>query len=129
MNELFQQWLDARLSVPGIIACGVATAKAIGTCRSTDDKFPAEQMGKILHLLQDIPPAPGLETAEPRWQTWVFVNGKIRTARRPDGWIFAAAVRANTDAAQILDPLTEEFFTLKLASDAPGSSAVTESKT
>ncbi len=45
----------------------------------------------------------------------VFANGKIGFAVRADGWVFGAAVRANSDAAQILDPLTEEFLTLKAA--------------
>jgi hypothetical protein len=113
MNELLQQWLDARLLVPGMIACGVATRETAGACRSADANFPPDIMAQILNLLQTAGAVPGVESPEVRWHTWVFTNGKIRCATRPDGWTFAAAVRANSDAAQILDPLTEEFLSLK----------------
>lgn len=116
MNELLQSWLDARLSVPGMIICGVAAAPdAPGTCRSTDERVPAETMAQIFNMLKDSASVPGAEPSALRWHTWVFANGKIRSAIREDGWIFAAAVRANSEAAQILDPLTEEFLALKPA--------------
>jgi hypothetical protein len=112
MNELFQQWLDGRLSVPGMIACGVASSEAAGACWSKDANFPAEKMGEILTVLQNTVPVPGAGQGGIRWHTWIFANGKIRYVLRPDGWIFAIAVRANSDAAQVLDPLTEEFLAL-----------------
>ena len=113
MKELLQQWLDARLMVPGMIACGVATREAVGTCRSADTNFHPDVMAQILGMLQKAGAVPGAEAGAVRWHTWVFANGKIRCATRPDGWTFAAAVRANSDAAQILDPLTEEFLAIK----------------
>jgi hypothetical protein len=125
MNELLNQWLDARLSVPGMLACGVASANMLdsgvgsanadGFCRSTDPNFTASQMAQVLQLLQDTPTAPDTEASTLKWRTWVFANGKIRSAIRSDGWLFAAVVLANSDAAQILDPLTEEFLLLRAA--------------
>ena len=115
MDELLQQWLDARLSVPGMIACAVAGADAAPACRTADESCPLDLMAQIIRTMQTAAPVPGVETAAVRWHTWVFANGKIRAASRPDGWTFAAAVRANSDAAQILDPLTEEFLALKQA--------------
>jgi len=118
MNDLLESWLAARLSVPGMIICGVSPAPdAPGTCRSTDENIPAETMSQIFVLLRKNAVVPGAESAGVRWHTWVFANGKIRSAVREDGWIFAAAVRANSEAAQILDPLTEEFLALKPAPD------------
>lgn len=125
MNDLLNQWLDARLSVPGMLACGVAPANMLasgvgpggadGFCRSTDPNFDVSRMAQVLQLLQDTPTAPDTEASALKWRTWVFSNGKIRSAVRPDGWIFAAVVLANSDAAQILDPLTEEFLFLRAA--------------
>jgi hypothetical protein len=66
-------------------------------------------------LLQDTPTAPETEASGLKWRTWVFTNGKIRSAIRSDGWLFAAVVLANSDAAQIIDPLTEEFLLLQAA--------------
>ncbi|HEY1660879.1 MAG TPA: hypothetical protein VGI03_00525 [Verrucomicrobiae bacterium] len=114
MSEFFQQWLDARCSVPGMIACAVTT-DAASFCRSTDANFPPEQMGEMVRLLKNGAPLPGAEAPEVRWHTWIFANGKIRSVVRPDGWTFTAAVRTNSDAAQILDPLSEEFLALKQA--------------
>ena len=125
MNDLFNQWLDARFSVPGMVACGVATvnmlesgvgpAYADAICRSADANFTVEQMAQVLRLLQATPTAPDTEPFALKWRTWVFANGRIRSAIRADGWLFAAVVIANSDAAQILDPLTEEFFSLRPA--------------
>jgi hypothetical protein len=125
MNDLLNQWLDARLSVPGMLACGVASPNMLdsgvgagsgdGSCRSTDANFSVSQMSQVLRLLQSTPTAPDTQSSDLRWRTWVFANGKIRSAVRADGWRFAAVVLANSDAAQILDPLTEEFLTLKAA--------------
>jgi hypothetical protein len=125
MNEILNQWLDARYSVPGMLACGIAPANMLqsgvgpanadGFCRSTDANFSISQMAQIVRLLQDTPAPPDTDVSALRWRTWVFSNGKIRSAIRPDGWLFAAVVLANSDAAQILDPLTEEFLSLKAA--------------
>jgi hypothetical protein len=125
MNEILNQWLDSRLSVPGMLACGVApanmldsgvgSADASGLCRSTDANFTVSQMAQILRLLQDTPTVPDTDASALKWRTWTFTNGKIRSAIRPDGLLFAAVVLANSDAAQILDPLTEEFLALKTA--------------
>ncbi|HEY3761476.1 MAG TPA: hypothetical protein VGN23_06985 [Verrucomicrobiae bacterium] len=112
MNEFFQQWLDARSSVPGMIACAV-TGNDHDACRSQDASFPAEQMREVVRALRTGAPLPGAHPSEVRWHTWAFANGKIRSVTRPDGWIFTTAVRANSEAAQILDPLSEEFLALK----------------
>jgi len=111
MNEFFQQWFDARSSVPGTIACAV-TADGAGFCRSLDPSFPDEQMKEIVSALRSGAPFPGAESSEVRWHTWVFANGKIRSVIRPHGWTFTTAVRVNSEAAQILDPLSEEFLAL-----------------
>ena len=123
MNEYFQQWLDARLSVPGMLACGITSvnmldsgvgiANADAGCRSTDPSFGTGQMAQVLQLLQDTPTAPETQSSALKWRTWVFANGKIRTAIHPDGLLFAAVVLANSTADQLLDPLTEEFLSLK----------------
>jgi hypothetical protein len=125
MNELLNQWLDARVSVPGMLACGVASANMLdsgvgpanadGFCRSTDPNFTVTQMAQVLQLLQNTPTAPETQPSDLRWRTWTFTNGKIRSAIRADGWLFAAVVIANSDAAQLLDPLTEEFLSLRAA--------------
>jgi hypothetical protein len=123
MNDLLNQWMDARLSVPGMLACGIAPTNMLasgigpatgeGLCRSNDPNFTVGQMAQVLQLLQDTPTAPDTDTVPLKWRTWVFTNGKIRSAIRSDGWLFAAVVVANSDAAQILDPLTEEFLLLR----------------
>lgn len=119
MNEFFFKWLDARLSVPGMIACCVAPLNDDGISRSADESLSATQMSQILNLVRSVREVPGAETDAVRWHTWIFANGKIRSVTRPDGWTFAAAVRANSDAAQILDPLAEEFIALKPVAIAP----------
>jgi hypothetical protein len=123
MNEYFHQWLDARVTVPGMLACGIISvnmldsgiglANANAGCRSADPGFSPDQMAQVLHSLQDTPTAPETESSALKWRTWVFANGKIRSVLRPDGLLFAAAVLLNSNADQLLDPLTEEFLSLR----------------
>ncbi|HTV40967.1 MAG TPA: hypothetical protein VMF08_10345 [Candidatus Sulfotelmatobacter sp.] len=125
MNEYFEQWLDARITVPGMLACGITSVNMLDSgigavdatafCRSSDPGFSTHQMAQVLRLLQDTPFAPETEPSALKWRTWVFGNGKIRATIRPDGLLFAAAVLLNSNADQLLDPLTEEFLTLKTA--------------
>jgi hypothetical protein len=123
MNEYFHQWLDARVTVPGMLACGIASVNMLDSgigldnanagCRSADPGFSPDQMAQVIRLLQDTPTAPETESSGLKWRTWVFANGKIRTALRPDGLLFAAAVLLNSNADQLIDPLTEEFLSLR----------------
>ena len=46
----------------------------------------------------------------PRWITWVFEQGKIRSVERPDGWLLGLVVRADSNAAQSLDLFSAEFL-------------------
>ena len=123
MNEYFLQWLDARVTVPGMLACGIAPlnsdsgVRTEAFCRSADPGFSPDHMAKVLYLLQDTPSAPDTEPSALKWRTWVFANGKIRTALRPDGLLFAAAVLLNSNADQLLDPLTEEFLSFKATAE------------
>ena len=54
------------------------------------------------------------ERPVPKWVTFGFEQGQIRFVVRPDGWQFAVMVRPETDAAQNLDALCEEFLGLPL---------------
>ena len=50
----------------------------------------------------------------PRWSNWSFGQGQIRFVTRHDGWMFAVAVRNETEIAQHLDVLALEFLALDL---------------
>ena len=112
MNAAIQQWLDARAVAPGMLACGVRESENLCLCHSADRGCPPEKMEKILHQLADAQPWLFKDAPAPRWSTWTFEQGKLRIVHRADGLLLGLAVRVDTDAAQNLDVLSEEFLAL-----------------
>jgi hypothetical protein len=113
MNELFQRWLAANVNAPGTLGGGIHLPDGFCICQSFDEHFPSEKIEKILRQLasaQMLLPEAGLA---PRWNTWVFEQGKIRCVARPDGLLLGVAVRVETDAAQKLDKVSDEFLALQ----------------
>ena len=113
MNEIFQQWLAARSSAPGMLICGVRRPDGHCICQGDIRNFPAEQLEKILHLFVDaglpFPDGTGLHV----WSKWIYDEAQICFVRRPDGSLLALVVRPETDAAQNLASLASEFLALE----------------
>jgi hypothetical protein len=91
MNEKFNQWLDGCALAPGLLGGGVR--RPDGTCvsHSFHENCPRERLEESLHCLADF--LPSLAT---------------------HGLSLGLAIQPNSPAAENLDLLTEEFFSLDL---------------
>ncbi len=114
MNDFLQQWLAARVNAPGTLGAGIRLPDGLCVYQNTDEQFPAEKIGNLLHQLGQAQPQFSETNLAPQWSTWIFEQGKVRCVERPDGWLLAIAVRADTDAAQNLDLLSAEFLALQV---------------
>jgi hypothetical protein len=114
MNDAFSQWLAAHAAAPGLLACGIRASEISCVCHAASEKCSAEKMEKILHQLADAQPWLFNGLLAPRWSTWTFEHGQIRSVNRPDGFLLGL-VAAPDAAAQQLDQLAEEFLALPLA--------------
>jgi hypothetical protein len=113
MNDFFHQWLAAHANASGTLGGGIRLADGTCVCESSGEHFPPEQIEKLLQqLAQTQPQFSGADLA-PRWNTWVFEQGKIRCVVRADGLLLGLAVRTETDAAQSLDKISSEFLALQ----------------
>lgn len=112
MNEALKQWLANRAAVSGLLACGVRATEFLCLCHGDEQNCPPEKMEKILHQIADAQPWLFQGGPAPRWSTWTFEQGQLRIVNRPDGLLLGLAVRVDTDAAQSLDLLSEEFLAL-----------------
>ena len=114
MKDPAQQWLMNRASSPGTLACGVRRPDGKLICRSVEESCPAGKMEKILGQFENVRAAISTDKLSPRWSTWAFEQGQIRFVERADGWLLGLVVRAESDAAPGLDPLSREFLSLEL---------------
>lgn len=114
MSGFNQQWLVRRASPAGTLACGLRDPGGKSICHCPDEICPPERMERILNQLEAMQVTLFPDGAGPRWTTWGFEQGQIRLVKRPDQWLLALVVRAESDAALKLDSLSEEFLSLQI---------------
>lgn len=114
MKDPVKEWLPQRVSQPGVLACGLRRPNGRLAVQCADASCPPAAMENLLRQLDGARALFATENPPPRWVTFCFDQGLIRFVVRPDGWMFAAVVRPETDGAQQLDALAAEFFGLTL---------------
>jgi hypothetical protein len=114
VNEKLKEWFDRCALAPGLLGCGVRLPDGTCVSQSFNSNCPRERLDEALHCLGDSLPSFSPHGLKPRWLTWTFEKGQLRLAERADGLLLGVAVEANSPAAQKLDLLTEEFFTVDL---------------
>ena len=112
MNDTQQERLVAGAIAPGMLACGLRLPDS--TCRSYsfDETYPCGHLDKILHQLAETMTWLASHGLAPHRLTWTFEHGQIFVIPRPDGALLALAAQPNTIAAENVDQLAEEFFSL-----------------
>ena len=118
MKNSPQQWLTSRAVPPGMLACGMRGPDGIFVCHSVEASCPAGTLEKILRQFDTARATLFSDDLAPSWSTWAFERGQIRFVERPDGWLLGLLIRTDTEAQRRLDPLSTEFLSLELASDA-----------
>jgi len=116
MNNASQERLTAGATVPGLLGCGLRLPDSTCLGYSFDETCPREHWDHILHQLAEAMTVLAGHGLAPRRLTWTFAQGQIFLIPRPDGALLAVATRPNTEAAENVDQLAEEFFSL-----APGA--------
>ncbi len=116
MSNTSQERLRASATVPGLLGCGLRLPDATCQSYSFDEMCPREHLDAILHQLAETMTLLAGHGLAPRRLTWTFEQGQIFLIPRPDGALLALATQPNTEAAENVDQLAEEFFSLN-----PGS--------
>lgn len=114
MKNPAKDWLPERVNLAGVLASGLRRPSGKFICQCSDASCPPDKMEKIFRQLDAARALFAAENPFPRWLTFAFEHGQIRLVVRPDGWMFAIALRPETDAAHHLDALSAEFLALDL---------------
>ena len=114
MKDPVKEWLPQRVNQTGVFASGLRRPNGKLAVQCADASCPPTVMENLLRQLDGSRTLFANEKSSPRWVTFSFEHGQIRFVMRPDGWMFAAVVRPESDGAQALGALSEEFLALKL---------------
>jgi hypothetical protein len=114
MKDPVKEWLPARATHMGVVACGLRRPNGKLHSQGADASCPPAAMDNLLRQLDGSRTLYAQDNPKPRWVTFSFEHGQIRYVTRADGWYFAVVVRPETDAANQLDAWSEEFLGLKL---------------
>lgn len=109
MSDTALQWITERASQAGMLACAVRRPDGQCISHSVDPSCPAAVAEGALAKF-DALAAVTTEVTVLQWSTWIFEQGQIRLAQRPDGWRLALVVRNESAAAIALDAISQEFL-------------------
>ena len=112
MSNTSQEWLAPGTTLPGLLGCGLRLPDATCLSYSFDEMYPREHWDQILPQLAETMILLTGHGLAPRRLTWTFEQCQIFLIPRPDGALLALATQPNTEAAENVDELAEEFFSL-----------------
>jgi hypothetical protein len=99
-------------AVRGLLGCGLRLPDATCVIYSFDKMCPRKRMEDVLHQLAETMTLLASHKLVPCRLTWTFEQGQIFLISRADGALLALATQPNTEAAENVDQLAEEFFPL-----------------
>ena len=112
MNNVSQQQLVTSAVVPGMLGCGMRLPDATCLSYSFNELYPREHLERILHQLAGTMTLLAGHGLAPHRLVWTFEQGQIFVIVRSGGALLAFAFQPNTEAAENVDQLAEEFFPL-----------------
>ncbi len=112
MNDTLQEWLATGAIASGMLGCGMRLPDTTCLSYSFNELCPRECLDQVLHQLAETTAFLAGHGLAPRRLTWTFEQGQIFLFPRPDGALLVLATQPNTEAAENVDALAEEFFSL-----------------
>lgn len=99
-------------AAPGLLGCALRLPDATCVSYSFDKMCPRKKLDEILQQLAGTMTSLAGHGLPPHRLTWTFELGQIVLISRTDGTLLAMATRPDTEAAENVDQLAEEFFSL-----------------
>jgi len=112
MNDTRQEWLATGAIASGMLGCGMRLPDSTCQSYSFNEMWPREHLDQVLQQLAETMTLLASHGLAPRRLIWTFEQGQIFLIPRPDGTLLALATQPNTAAAENVDQLAEEFFSL-----------------
>jgi len=112
MNHTPQEQLVTGAIASGMLGCGMRLPDSTCLSYSFNELYPREYLERILHQLAGIMNLLAGHGLAPHRLVWTFEQGQIFLITRSDGALLALATQPHTEAAENVDQLAEEFFSL-----------------
>jgi len=112
MNNTSQEQLVTGAIASGMLGCGMRLPNAACVSYSFNELYPREHLERILDQLAGTMTLLTGHGLAPHRLAWTFEQGQIFVITRSDGALLALATLPNTEAAENVDQLAEEFFSL-----------------
>jgi hypothetical protein len=112
----FESWIEQTAGQPGVLACGVKASRCTAI-KSADSSFPEQRVKELMLALAEV----GLtlrqdQLSSGRWR-WIFENGQIQTARRPDGAIAVLILTNDSLMTSVAESALAEFVSAVAPAD------------
>jgi hypothetical protein len=112
MNDTPQEWLATGAIASGMLGCGMRLPDSTCLSYSFNELCPREHLDQVLQQLAETMTLLARHGLTSSRLIWTFEQGQIFLITRPDGALLALATQPNTVAAENVDQLAEEFFSL-----------------
>ncbi|HUA69344.1 MAG TPA: hypothetical protein VMA13_12415 [Candidatus Saccharimonadales bacterium] len=116
MNDTLQEWLATGAIATGMMGCGMRLPDSTCLSYSFNEMCPREHLDQILHQFAGAMTLLTGHGLAPNRLVWTFDQGQIFMITRPDGALLILVIQPNTDAAENVDQLAEEFLSLEAVS-------------
>jgi hypothetical protein len=109
-NFPFDAWLEKTAKYPGVFAGGVRLANRTSGVRSYHESFAEGRVGELLQCVTEV--AFHLRNSQLGGGRlrWVFENGQLHSARRPDGTIAVLLTNKDANVAAAVEELFTDFL-------------------
>ena len=108
----FGMWMQQALSRPGILACGVKTPQATEVL-SGDASVPESKIRELMRVLAETTAALRQDQLGAGQWRWLFADGQVLSARRPDGATALLVAKSQTAKPGTAERLLLEFVSME----------------
>jgi hypothetical protein len=112
MNDTLQERLATGAIAAGMLGCGLRLPDSTCLSYSFNELCPREHLDQVLHQSAETMLLLAGHGLVPHKLAWTFEQGQIFLITRSDGALLALVTQPNTEAAENVDQLAEEFFSL-----------------
>ena len=114
MKAVFQQWLEQRGRLPGVLSCGIRFPDLTCLGHTNARTTAGELLDQAWHQVGEVMTSLAQHRLSATRSLWTFAEGQVHCALRPDGIVLAIVTPADTHGycPAVIEKLIREFMAL-----------------
>ncbi len=115
MKEAFQNWLNQRGRLPGVLGCAVRFPDRVCLSQDNTRSLPAEKLDEAWNQVAEAATGLNQHRLAATHLLWTFAEGQLHCAIRSDGIVLGLITPVSTDTYDpaLIDKVVEEFLQLE----------------